>query len=67
LTINLDVPYGSVNGTVLTAKNIADFNFLGHMNDVVPRPLTFADVRTDSDSFEWNVPGISVTVLQFDL
>ena len=67
LTVDIDTDWSSVNGTILTAPDLNDFNFRNNQTAVVPKPLDLpSNATTSNGTFVWNVPAFSITVLQFD-
>ena len=66
LTVDLDVTFSDVNGTILTNEDINAFNYRDNRMAVVPVPLTLPPTNNQS-KFDWQVPAHSITVLQFDL
>ena len=65
LDVQFDRPYSAVNGTILTDADLDAFNYKDNATAVVPVPVAFGAEGTPS-SFSWDVPGWSVSVLQFD-
>jgi alpha-L-arabinofuranosidase len=65
LHIKLDVPASRVNGTILTSRNINDYNFFDSKHKVVPKPIereTFGIRGNALD--EWKVPRWSINILE---
>jgi alpha-L-arabinofuranosidase len=72
LNINLDADYTNVNGTILTANDVNDFNFMDKQTVIIPKNLEGLQslIRTKELSklnsvLSWEVPRWSITVLQF--
>ncbi|MCJ1310351.1 hypothetical protein MMC25_004015 [Agyrium rufum] len=67
LTVNFDLPFNSVNGTILTNPDLNAFNYLYNSTAVVSVPVTFpAGTNTTGQTFTWGVPPYSINVLQFN-
>jgi alpha-L-arabinofuranosidase len=64
LTVRIDQPYSTVNGTILTSGDINDFNIFGAKDRVVPRPIRGLQMQ-GGNQFQWTVPRLSLTVLHF--
>lgn len=74
-TLNASVPLGvdvtqafcNVNGTILTARDLNSYNYVGNATEVVPRAADVGAVAGNGSDWSWDVPKFSITVLQFDL
>lgn len=69
--LSVEIPNGfeGVNGTIITDRNASRFNYIGEPDAVVPRSVDLgeSEVAKENGSFGWDVPGFSITVLQFDV
>lgn len=66
LDIAADRALGAANGTTIQAQSLQSFNFVDHLTDVVPQPITNLP-SPSGQTFTWNVPPFSVNVVQFAL
>lgn len=69
--LSVEIPGGfqNVNGTIITDRNFSRYNYIGEPDAVVSRSvdLSGSEVVRGNGSFGWDVPGFSITVLQFDV
>lgn len=66
LSIDFDVSWTSVNGTILTSGSIYDANTRDTPSLVVPQTIDdLPSSGTNGTGFEWDVPAYSINVLQF--
>jgi len=74
LSLQVDTPFVSVNGTILeppTAGDLNAFNYFNNKTAIVPKPIMGLQNIThglnSSEGLTWTVPAYSVSVIQFDL
>jgi alpha-N-arabinofuranosidase len=70
LTINFDTRYARVNATILTARDVHDFNRLNARSSVAPREVEALDPEgyaATNGTLKWDVPRWSITVFEFNL
>ncbi|EMC94664.1 glycoside hydrolase family 51 protein [Baudoinia panamericana UAMH 10762] len=68
LTVELDMEYGYVNGTILeppVAGDLNAFNYFGNPTAVVPQAIDGLGAFGAQSVFSWQVPAYSVSVLEF--
>ncbi|KAK3045436.1 hypothetical protein LTS18_013819 [Coniosporium uncinatum] len=69
LTVNMDVAYTAVNGTIMTNPDVNVYNTRQQQHAIVPEAAEIEDngAKRANETFAWNVPGYSVAVLEFHL
>ncbi|KAI9814218.1 MAG: hypothetical protein M1827_003384 [Pycnora praestabilis] len=68
LSVQLDQPYTNVNGTIITNPDPNAYNYRNNQTAIIPTPLSLSlATQSGGMNFTWDVPGFSITVLQFDL
>jgi len=69
LTVNMDVAYDAVNGTIMTDPDVNVYNTRQQQSAIVPVAAEIVDdgAKCADETFAWTVPGYSVTVLEFHL
>ncbi|KAF1991766.1 glycoside hydrolase family 51 protein [Aulographum hederae CBS 113979] len=67
LEVHIDAAWSTVNATILTSPDVDISNSRDELTAIVPKPVVFPEgLRAGNGSFTWDVPGFSITVLQFN-
>ena len=68
LTVSIEDKWRAVNGTIITHENPTGFNYKNNQTEIIPKPLNLTTSHpADDGAWTWDVPGHSITVLQFEL
>lgn len=67
LTVSIESAWSAVNGTIIIGE-LNGYNYLNNQTEVVPVPLNISSTaHAANESWAWDVPAYSITVLQFQL
>ncbi|KAL8838644.1 MAG: hypothetical protein Q9170_002052 [Blastenia crenularia] len=68
LRVDLHTAYTSVNGTVISDRNVSRYNSVEEPDAVIPRSVEFSvNAGFGNGAFIWGVPASSISVLEFKL
>jgi alpha-N-arabinofuranosidase len=69
LDVKLENSWRSVNGTIIMGTDPNGFNYKNNATALIPNPLQLeGNTRPGrGGDWKWNVPGYSITVLQFNV